>query len=211
MRRFLLPLVIVLALFPLAFAQLYTRTFVSTRTGKSLGAQRATLRGVPWFKPEYRALVKRLKAHLDPSDSVFIEPSSLAPDERFPGGRTRWFLYLANDLYPLRVYVREPKWASGTLVDYPRWLDLHFEELDVDGSGLGLGAVLRREKLKKKYSTATDELELDWKLTYPVSERFRIADVRFFARDPEVDGGWRELDLPDFLDGGAGELAEGTE
>ena len=199
MRRLLLPLVIGLCLFPLGFAQLYTRTYFADRAGKDLEAQRLSLKGVPWFKGEYRVVVKRLKERLPAGAALFVEPSEIAPDERVPGGRTRWFLYLANDLYPLRVYVRDPKNASGTLVDYPAWMDLHFETLDVDGSGLGLGGILQREALQREADAALDERQIEWKLTYPISTRFRIQELGFFRRDPAAEGGWRALDLNVFL------------
>jgi len=200
MRRLLLPLVIAFTLFPLGFAGLYTRTYFADRAGKNLDAQRASLKGVPWFKPEYRVLVKRLKKRLGPDAALFVEPEKIAEDEKNPGGRTRWFLYLANDLYPTRVYVRAPKLASGTLVDYPEWMDLHFEDLDVDGSGMGFTRILKRDRLRQEHNAAIDARGLRWKLTYPIAQHFRLADLHLYERDDAVEGGWRELDLQAFLD-----------
>ena len=197
MRRSLLPLVIALCVFPLAFAQLYTRTYFTTRAGEDLEAQRLTMLGVPWFKPEYRQFVRRLKERLPADTALLVEPSSVAQDEPPPGSRTRWFLYLANDLYPLRVFVRDPKNASGTLVDYPTWVDLHFEQLDLDGSGLDLGGILRREQLQRADDAALDARHVEWKLTYPISTRFRIRDLGLARRTAEGD--WLPLDLDIFL------------
>lgn len=204
MRRLLLPLVVLFTLFPLGFAGLYTRTYFADRAGKDLDAQRASLKGVPWFKAEYRQLVRRLKLRLSPDDALFVEPQRIADDEPNPGGRTRWFLYLANDLYPIRVFVRAPKWASGTLVDYPRWMDLHFEDLDVDGSGLGFAGILKREELEAEGDAAIDERGIQWKLTYPIAQHFRIKDLKLYERDPDAEGGWRERDLKAFLDEASG-------
>ena len=61
--RWLLPLVLLMALLPASYAGLYGRIWFRERRGASLEEQRTSLKGVLWFKPEFRMLVKRFKAN----------------------------------------------------------------------------------------------------------------------------------------------------
>lgn len=191
-----------LAIAPLGFAVQYTRSYFRERAGKSIEAQELTMKGVPWFKPEYKNFVRRLSQALPPDAGILIEPNALL--EPNPGGRTRWFLYLSNDLYPHRVYVHGASWASGTLVEYPEWIRLNLEELDTDGSGLAdIGAILNREDAERAAAQALRERGVDWKLSYPISTRFRIKDLALSHWQSEGDSpGWVRIDLDAFLKSG---------
>lgn len=193
---------LVLSIAPLSFAVQYARSYFRDRAGKSIEGQELAMRGVPWFKPEYKNVVRRLAQALPPDAGILIEPNALFDSN--PGGRTRWFLYLSNDLYPHRVYVHGPKWASGTLVDYPEWIRLNLDELDTDGSGLAdLGAILHREDAQRAATAALRERGVDWKLSYPISTRFRVKDLALSQWQTKGDSeGWVRIDLDAFLKSG---------
>ncbi len=193
--RLLLPLVIVLTAFPAAFGALYTRTWFAERQGKDLEQQRASMKGVPWFKPEFRALIARLKEHLPEGTGILVEPHGIDEKESQPGGRTRWFLYLNYYAYPLHIYAHEPKLASGTLVDYTPWIDHHFEVLNVDNSFQGMAESITRERLLKKVDLEIEKRNIEWRLTYLISQSFRMENVRIFHRE---DGVWMPVDSADF-------------
>lgn len=189
---------LVLAIAPLGFAVQYARTYFAERAGLSAEGQMNTMRGVPWFKPEYRTFVRRLSARLPESAGILIEPSALQDPN--PGGRTRWFLYLSNDLHPRRVYVHGATWASGTLVDYPEWIRLNLETLDTGAmGGGGLGALLEREDRMAAANAAAVERGVEWKLTFPISTRFRTRDLALY----KWADGWQPIDLATFLETGA--------
>ncbi len=193
---------LVLAVAPLGFAVQYARSYFRDRAGKSIEGQQLAMRGVPWFKPEYLNVVRRLKQALPPDAGILIEPNALLDANQ--GGRTRWFLYLSNDLYPHRVYVHGPKLASGTLVEYPEWIRLNLDELDTDGSGLAdLGAILNREDAERAATLALRERGVDWKLSFPISTRFRVKDLALSHWQVEGDSaGWVRVDLDVFLKSG---------
>jgi len=208
--RFVLPLVIVSAILPLGFAAFYMRTWATDRAGLNPLEQRATLKGVPWFKPEFRRFVARLEHHLPADAKLLLEPTHIAAENPQPTGKTRWFLYLNYYLYPRQVYVRQPKLASGTLVDYPGWMKHHFRTLDVDGSGQDMGQIIARERTIKAEGAALVERDIRWRLTYPIAKYFRIDQLALYERvDVErVDAGdadtgpgfeWRQVDLREFL------------
>lgn len=193
--RYLLPVVLIMTIFPAAFGALYTRTWLGERQGKELTQQRASLKGVPWFKPEFRALVGRLKEHLPEGTGILVEPSAIDEKETQPGGRTRWFLYLNYYAYPLRIYAHEPKLASGTLVDYTPWMDYHFEDLNVDGSFQGVGATIKTERLVKEVEKEIDKRGIEWRLTYLISQSFRMENVALYHRE---NGAWTPVAIADF-------------
>ena len=198
----LLPVVVVLTILPLGFATYYARTWATERAGKDVVEQRATLKGVPWFKPEFRKLVAGLNEALPEDARILVEPSSLDDNMKRLTGKSRWFLYLDYYLYPRRVYVRQPKLGSGTLVDYKPWIRHHTVTLDLDGSGgQDLGAVIQRERTVADETAAILERDIRWKLTYPVSEGIRIDRLRLYERDPasEDELVWVERDLRAFL------------
>lgn len=204
--RIALGVALVLSIPPLGFAVQYVRTWKAERQGLSIEAQMAAMRGVPWFKPEYLKFVRRLATRLPEDAGILVEPSRL--DEPLPGGRTRWFLYLSNDLHPRRVYVHGSTWASGTLVDYPEWIRLNLEELDTDGSGVGdLGRALLRDERMAAANAAAEERGVRYKLTYPIGKRFRVGDLGWYEW---IEGAWQARDLAEFLGQGA-ESAEGGE
>ena len=98
-----LPLVVLLTVLPLGFAAYYGRTWAAERAGKDVAAQRATLKGVPWFKPEFRRLVAGLNAALPEDARLLVEPSALDDNMNRLTGKSRWFLYLDYYLYPRRT------------------------------------------------------------------------------------------------------------
>jgi hypothetical protein len=193
--RYLLPVVILMTVFPGAFGALYTRTWLDERQGKGIDQQRASIKGVPWFKPEFRGLVKRLKEHLPEGTGILVEPHAVDEKEAQPGGRTRWFLYLNYYAYPLRIYAYEPKLASGTLVDYTPWIDHHFEALNIDNSLQGMSASIKRDRLLKDADKQIAKRDIEWRLTYPISQSFRMENVKLYHRE---DGAWAPVAIPAF-------------
>lgn len=189
---------------PAGFAVQYVRTYAAERAGRSIEGQMHAMRGVPWFKPEYRGFVRRLSQRLPEDAALLVEPSG-QPDPN-PGGRTRWFLYLSNDLFPRRVFVHDAKHASGTLVDYPEWIRTNLIELDTAGTGAGgFAADILREERAPALEAALDARGVRWKLTYPISTRFRVSELALYER-VRVEGSpaeWVERDLEAFLAGEA--------
>lgn len=193
--RWLLPLVLLMALLPASYAGLYGRIWFRERRGASLEEQRTSLKGVLWFKPEFRMLVKRLKQHLPEGAGILVEPSEIDPQEPHPSsGRTRWFLYFNYYAYPLRTYTHLPKLSSGTRMDYPDWIRYHFDVLDVDESGLGIPGVVRRERLQKEVDGLIAERNIQWRLTYPISQSFRTSNVILYHRE---GGAWVPVSIED--------------
>lgn len=194
----LLPLVVLVTVLPLGFATYYARVWVGERAGLDAVEQRATLKGVPWFKPEFRRLVDGLEATLPEDAGILVEPHALDEDMQRLTGKTRWFLYLNYYLYPRRVYVRQPKLGSGTLVDYKPWIRHHMVTLDVDGSGRTLAEAIQGERVAVEEDAAILERDVTWRLTYPVSQGFRLDRLHLYERDPAAPEGelvWVERDL----------------
>jgi hypothetical protein len=193
--RFVLPLVVLMTIFPTGFAALYGRTWAADRRGKELPQQRASVKGVLWFKPEFRALVKKLKENLPSGTGILVEPWGIDEDEGQPSGRTRWFLYLNYYAYPLRIFAHQPKLASGTLVDYSPWMDYQFNELNVDGGAQGMAAAIKGERLHKEVGEQLEQREIEWKLSYLISESFRRENLQLFHREQQF---WRPVPMDDF-------------
>ncbi|QDU66968.1 hypothetical protein [Engelhardtia mirabilis] len=175
-----------MAVFTAGFAVHYTQGYLRVRAGKDIDEQRATLLGVPFFKRTFLEFNERLARTLPRGSKVLVEPKpQITPDGRSIWqytGQARWFLYLNHYAYPARVYVRQPELASGTLVDYPRWLDYHFLELEGEDG----------ESLVARDEAAIDALGIEYRLRYPVTKRFLIDRVDLAQR---VDGEWVPIEL----------------
>ena len=113
--------------------------------GRSVREQRASVSGVAWFRTEFTGLLDRLEEVLPPEARLLVEPAAdpgvLTPGARI-GSPPRWFLPLTHYAWPVRVYVRRPEQAV-IFFTYERWLDHHFEVLDIDGEGPRTPAAVR--------------------------------------------------------------------
>ena len=150
-----------LGLLPLLSGLHSVRAFVAGPPGTPEVEQVFRYR-LPWTQPMFRELVTKLDAVL-PRDAALV-CTPVGGDDLT--GKSRWFLFLADALYPRRVFVRQPASASGTLMDYPKWVEYHFDVLDTDGSGLGLGGVLARDKAKRRIDAALAERGVTWELRF---------------------------------------------
>lgn len=164
-----------LSILPAGFAVHYTAGWWHVRRGKDVAAQRETLLGVTWFKGPFVDFVDRLVRTVPPDARVLVVPSRVETRK----GRARWHLYLNHYAYPLRFYTKQPAWASGTLVDYPRWLSHHTRQPS-------LSVRLDEER-------AIAERDIEWTLELPVTLRFR-ADEAVLKRRTD-DGAWEVVAL----------------
>jgi len=202
----LLPVLVLIAILPFGFAIQYTRSWAVERAGEDVAAQRASLKGVPWFKPEFRRLVAGLNEALPEDAQILVEPTSIDENMQRLTGKTRWFLYLNYYLYPRRVHVRQPKLGSGTLVEYKPWIRHHTVTLDLDGSGQTLPEIVQGERVAAEETAWLLDSEVRWRLTYPVSQAIRIDRLQLFERGEDridEDGRrelvWVERDLRELL------------
>lgn len=171
-----------LGVLPLLSGAHSLRLFASKRAGQTEVEQYADLR-LPWTQPTFLFMVDALNEVL-PEDADLLCTPIGGDDET---GKARWFLFLADALYPRRIYVRDPKSASGTLMDYPAWVAHHFDVLDTDGSGLGLGAAMHRDEVKAKIEKELAERGIEWELQYKLDARQPFAGVRLLHQGKSVD------------------------
>lgn len=163
-----------MSLFPALFGVRYADAWWRVRAGKTIEAQRQSLLGVRWFKRNFLAMCERLRRTLPEDALLYVEPTDVLGDDGtiLTSGEARWFLALNYYLYPIRVFVAEPDLASGTLVDYPRWLEHHAFEREQP-------AVRAREE------AALRERGVEWKLTYPHSARLMPRRMHLFRWQDE--------------------------
>lgn len=170
----------VLLLVPLAHGVHYARLWSAERRGKTIEEQRALFPGRSWFQMPFRRFVTWFEGAYPEDTKLLLTPR----DFQDPAGKARWYLFFNYELFPREVYVREPAWASGTLVDYPRWLEYHFETLDVDGDRPGsIEDRLRREELEAETRARAAELGVTLELEFAVRSIFRRQDVRLWRLD----------------------------
>ena len=150
-----------LGLLPALGAFHSARQFVTERAGKPEAEQLATLRQ-PWTQPSFMRMVATLSEILPEDAKVLCTPPAGDDDS----GKSRWFLFLADALYPRQVFVRHPKPASGTLMDYPEWVAYHFEVLGTDGRRFDLGGVLRREDEEAMIAKEVAARGIEWEFEY---------------------------------------------
>ena len=158
-----------MSLFPALFGVRYVESWSKVRRGRSVQEQRMSLLGVRWFKRNFFAMCERMRNTLPPDAVLLVEPTEVmdANGAILTSGEARWFLALNYYLYPIRVVVAQPALASGTLVDYPRWLEHYALEREQP-------AVLEREQ------AAVRERSIEWKLTYPHSVRLQPRRMHLF-------------------------------
>ena len=164
----------------LAFGFQYTKGWWEVRRGRGIAEQRTSLTGVTWFKRPFVEFVERLKMTVPPDAKVLVEPTYM----NTPAGRARWFLFLNYYAYPLEFYVRLPKAASGTLVDYQEWVRYNWQ-------------VTTRPEKQWQGAMMDELLEIEdrgieWKLRIPFENFFPIKQVELFRL---VDGEWQPVEL----------------
>lgn len=185
--RMLLIASCVCALVPLAYSVHYGRVWWNERRGETLVEQRLQYVNTPWFQPYFQAFCHWFNEQVPADAGVLLTPK----DPETESGRGRWFLFLNYFAYPRRIYVRKPHLASGTMVDYPRWLRHHFRDLPRErDSEVGLGAMIARER---EEAQRWSELGIEWELVYPVSRVFLPERLQLRRL---VDGDWQEVAIP---------------
>jgi hypothetical protein len=162
------------ALLPLAFGVHYGRGWWDVRRGKDVVAQRETLTGVTWFQPAFHDFLDRFERTVPPDANVLVEPGRV----RTARSTARWHLFLNHYAYPVRFYTRAPAWASGTLVDYPRWLEHHARTRTLS------------ERLDDE--RAMHERGIEWILRVPIADRFLVDEVELMQR---TEDGWIRVAL----------------
>jgi len=166
---------LVLGLVPALGAFHEARHFASTRMGSSEAEQLRELR-LPWTQPQFLAMAAAL-GEIVPEDAKLLCTPVGGTEQK---GRSRWFLFLADSLYPRQVYVRHPAPASGTLMDYPAWLEYHFEVLGTDGRALGFAGDIRKEEEEQRLAEALEPLGIEWEFTYRVDSRRPFEDSKLY-------------------------------
>jgi hypothetical protein len=149
------------------------------------GAERAEIEQKSLrLQPGFQVLCERLRAALPADANVLLEPSRLEPLGLSP--QARWHLLFNYELAPIRCYTREPAAASGTLVDWPRWVERHFP-----------GAVLPPEQALAPipgdvFEQLLAERRIQWRITYPQGGALATKDVRLWRRE---SGMWKPVAL----------------
>lgn len=164
---------LVMCVLTMGFVRDYWAGWQRNRMGKSIEEQRLSMGsrpsmpggGVAWFDRGFVETVARLKRTVPEDARILVEPSSVLDRS----GRARWYLYLNYFAHPLRFYVRLPAAASGTLVDYERWLDHH----------------MRKTSAMDRLDEAVefDERGIDWKLRFAVTRDFAKRELELYKRD----------------------------
>jgi hypothetical protein len=165
-RSLLFGAALALGILPLANSIHMVRDWWGTRAGMTEREQYRQLRS-PWCRPGFLNHVDRLRRAIPEDAAILCTP--IGGDDEL--GRSRWFLFLADALYPRRVFVREPQYASGTLVTYPLWIEHHFEAIDTDESGLSMGGYVKRDRLEAVVGEGLKERGIDWELKYYMVQR----------------------------------------
>jgi hypothetical protein len=175
-----------LVLGTIGFAYRHLQLWDATRRGLSPVEQRVSLLGVPFFKRSFLEFVERLALTVPDGEGILLEPETLIGprgvrtwDVR---GQGRWNLYLNYYAYPRRIYARAAELSSGTLVDYPRWLEHHFVTLRGPDA----------EALAAADEAALEARGIRWRLRYPASQRFVLDTVVLERR---TEGGWEPVPL----------------
>lgn len=161
-----------------AFAITYTGGYFANRFGESAYERQRSMRGVPQFQRDFLRFVNLLQRSLPPGTKVLVE----AKEATTISGQARWYLYLTYAAYPVRVYVRRPELASGTLVDYPRWLNREIKGPSLDD--------------RLRLIEEVDALNVEYRLRYVAHKRFQLDQLEIAKR---VDGQWVDITLQELL------------
>lgn len=156
------------------FLYRYSKDYFHLRFGKGQTEQRLTMVGPGPFRRTFLEFCAAVKAVVPEGDRILVQPSRVLTLE----GRARWYLYMNLELHPRQILVRAPELASGTLVDYPRW---------IEESTRVLGVVESIEVDRR-----IDELGIGWRILYPASRDFPRGAATLERR---VKGGWEAVEL----------------
>lgn len=132
--------------------------------------------GAAPFKPRFLEFCAAVNQVVPAGDRILVEPYRVVTT----AGRARWYIYLNLELHPRQVFVRAPELASGTLVDYPRWLN-------ETQRPLGLVEAIELDN-------AVDDLGIRWRIRYSAVLKFARNSATLERR---VKGGWEPVALPD--------------
>ena len=177
-----------LAVFPAANAWHQARRWMRERAGKSVLQQRRQYARLPWFSPEFLEALRRVELVVPPDADLLLTPTHLL--ER--SGKGRWYLYFNYYGYPRRVWVRSPKLASGTVVDYPLWLERSFERLDPKDPAARGELRHRPWPLSAAEQEELVERGIEWELRYPVT---RFLEPELLELRHREEGGWVTVPL----------------
>lgn len=152
---------LVLSCLPLVQGGHFVVAWWTERVGLDAAAQVSTF-GRAWGSPQIRAVAAELDRVMPPGEPLLLTPAG--GEDR--SGRTRYFLFLADALHPRPVFVRQPRRANGTMVDYRMWIAYHKQQLDTDGSGLTYEEGVRREVLRGHVAEELAAYGVRWELTF---------------------------------------------
>jgi hypothetical protein len=153
----------------LGFALRYTGGYFEARFGRSQLERQLSLGGSKAFRPSFLEFCERVRRATPADARILVEPSEI----KSQAGSARWFLYLNLELHPRQVFVRQPLLASGTLVDYPRWLEACVKPLTFT------------ESVALMQSMAN--LGIGWRIRYPVTGQWKLDSIEFNRRTAQ---GW---------------------
>lgn len=158
----------------LGFALRYTQGYFQVRFGKDSLERRLSIGGSKAFRPAFLEFCERVRRATPPDARILVEPREIKTQV----GSARWFLYLNLELHPRQVFVRKPLLASGTLVDYPRWLEANVKPLSFT------------ESVELMQSQAA--LKIGWRIRYPVTGQWKLETLDFERR---TANGWEAFAL----------------
>lgn len=182
---FLLVLLVVsssLTLFTAGFAFHYTRTWSAERRGEDIEEQRKGL-SHSYFSRKFIRFVEDIERLIPEDASVLLEPKFLSGEVNDLSGNSRWFLFLNYYAYPRRFYTRQSQYASGTLVDYQKWVEHHWELYQSSLFGTRLAELLEIERR-----------QVEWKIRLPMTSYFDRKLVEIYRWDPELQD-WQQVQL----------------
>lgn len=145
-------------------------------------ARRDVQARAPRLQQGFQRLCADLRATLPADAGVLLEPTRLESTGLSP--QSRWHLPLNYELAPIRCYTREPAAASGTLVDWPRWVERHFPGA-VFPPELAL-APIPDDELER----ALEQRGIRWRITYPQAALLALDEVRLWRRE---SGLWKPV------------------
>jgi hypothetical protein len=148
---------LLLGIFPLAGTYHVFRDWLATRASLTEDQQLRSM-NMPWTRQNFMAFIDPLREAIPEDAKILCTPNN-GDDIQ---GKSRWFLFLADALYPRRIYVREPQFASGTLVTYPLWVEHHVEVIDTDGSGLSMKGLVKSTRQEKIVADFLEDNGIEW-------------------------------------------------
>ncbi|MDG1499924.1 MAG: hypothetical protein P8N31_11520 [Planctomycetota bacterium] len=182
LRSLVFGIALSLSVLPLVSTVHMFRDWSANRAGLNEDEQLRQLM-LPWCRPSFTAFLDPLRKVI-PEDAAILCTPAWGMET---AGKARWYLFLANALYPRRVFVREPALASGTLVTYPLWVKHHLETIDTDESGLSMAGLIKRTRLEKVVKEEIVKRDIAWEFRYALDAKDPFRGAELLHNDVPVD------------------------